>query len=74
MTSYQVRGVTYTNRFANSLCGDEESFAAFQAQMAQQVSGQCTKCNGRGKINAFSHISGGSCFTCKGTGKLRCRG
>lgn len=30
---------------------------------------ECPKCsNGKGIINAFSHVLGGVCFKCKGTG------
>ena len=31
---------------------------------------QCGKCEGKGKINAFRHVSNGICFWCKGTGIL----
>ena len=34
---------------------------------------QCGKCDGTGRINAFSHIAGGSCFQCQGTGVVRVR-
>lgn len=30
----------------------------------------CSKCDGKGRINAFSHIENGSCFACKGTGTI----
>ena len=30
----------------------------------------CGKCDGRGKIQAFSHYANGDCFDCGGTGKL----
>jgi hypothetical protein len=29
---------------------------------------ECGKCGGRGRINAFSHISHGTCFACGGSG------
>jgi hypothetical protein len=31
---------------------------------------KCTKCNGTGKIKAFTHICGGDCFQCNGSGFL----
>ena len=34
---------------------------------------QCGKCDGGGRILAFSHISGGSCFQCGGSGVIRLR-
>jgi DnaJ-class molecular chaperone len=34
---------------------------------------QCGKCDGSGKIRAFSHIENGSCFQCGGTGVIRSR-
>ncbi|MCP3669979.1 MAG: hypothetical protein GY814_06020 [Gammaproteobacteria bacterium] len=30
---------------------------------------KCMDCGGAGKIQAFSHISGGICFSCDGTGR-----
>lgn len=30
----------------------------------------CGKCDGKGKIDAFSHIENGKCFWCGGTGKV----
>jgi len=39
----------------------------------QQDMGECSKCDGKGRISAFSHIENGACFTCKGTGKVRIR-
>jgi hypothetical protein len=32
--------------------------------------GACGKCDGKGRIGAFSHYAGGVCFWCKGTGRL----
>lgn len=32
--------------------------------------GDCAKCDGRGRIDAFSHIAQGVCFWCSGSGKL----
>lgn len=29
---------------------------------------KCCRCQGRGKLNAFSHVIGGVCFKCSGTG------
>jgi hypothetical protein len=34
---------------------------------------ECYKCGGRGRINAFSHVSGGTCFACGGAGVRRTR-
>jgi hypothetical protein len=34
---------------------------------------QCQKCDGTGRIRAFSHIEDGSCFQCSGTGVRRPR-
>jgi hypothetical protein len=31
--------------------------------------GSCTRCGGAGKIEAYRHINGGTCFECNGTGK-----
>jgi hypothetical protein len=28
----------------------------------------CGKCDGKGRINAFSHVAGGTCFACAGQG------
>lgn len=57
------------------LCSEDE-FAAFQikcqAEIAARVaSGECTRCNGKGKIRGFGHVEGGKCFGCNGTGKRR---
>lgn len=30
----------------------------------------CGKCDGTGRLRAFSHIEQGACFQCKGTGKV----
>ena len=30
----------------------------------------CTRCDGRGYISYYDHVSGGMCFKCHGTGKL----
>tara|TARA_Y100001972_G_scaffold78843_1_gene95790 strand:+ start:424 stop:801 length:378 start_codon:yes stop_codon:yes gene_type:complete len=35
--------------------------------------GTCSKCDGKGRIEAFSHVQGGVCFWCDGTGKLEVR-
>lgn len=32
--------------------------------------GTCSKCDGKGRIRAFSHYADGVCFWCKGAGKL----
>lgn len=38
-------------------------------------SAPCYKCDGAGRIDAFSHVLGGVCFACGGTGhKLTARG
>ena len=34
----------------------------------------CGKCDGLGRINAFSHIEAGACFQCRGSGIIRPRG
>lgn len=31
----------------------------------------CKKCNGKGHIMGYAHISGGVCFSCMGSGKKR---
>jgi hypothetical protein len=33
--------------------------------------GTCSKCDGTGRINAFSHIHAGACFACQGTGTVK---
>ncbi len=33
-----------------------------------EIKTQCTKCGGKGIINAFRHICGGECFSCQGKG------
>lgn len=35
--------------------------------------GVCPKCQGKGKVRAFSHVAGGVCFMCEGTGRVRSR-
>jgi DnaJ-class molecular chaperone len=37
---------------------------------SKMVTGDCAKCDGKGKIRGFSHIANGTCFTCKGSGKV----
>lgn len=32
--------------------------------------GTCSKCDGRGYINGFSHIANGRCFLCTGSGTM----
>ena len=34
----------------------------------------CFKCNGSGKIGAFTHVAAGVCFQCNGTGTLSSKG
>ena len=36
--------------------------------MGEKKSGVCGKCDGRGRIDAFSHYAGGVCFWCNGSG------
>ena len=36
----------------------------------QAMTGTCSKCDGRGRIDAFSHIRNGSCFACQGSGRV----
>lgn len=52
---------------------EEMAREAFLINAAQQAAGNCTRCNGRGRIRGFSHVEGGQCFACKGTGKARIR-
>lgn len=33
--------------------------------------GACSKCDGAGRISAFSHVHEGVCFACNGTGRAR---
>lgn len=35
------------------------------------VTYECDRCQGRGKIQAFTHVIGGTCFKCRGTGRLK---
>lgn len=37
---------------------------------APKMIGTCGKCDGTGRIDAFSHISKGVCYWCKGVGTL----
>ena len=34
---------------------------------------ECTRCNGKGKIRGFEHVSRGTCFACQGAGVRRSR-
>jgi hypothetical protein len=34
---------------------------------------ECTRCGGEGRINAFGHVHGGTCFGCNGAGHLMTR-
>lgn len=56
-----------------TIAGDEEGFIAYQRQVqaTRAASNECYKCNGKGRINAFGHISGGKCFACGGSGVRR---
>lgn len=47
-----------------------KAYNAEQAKIARPTSGACGKCNGKGKIGAFSHIDRGVCFACKGAGRF----
>lgn len=51
-----------------------KAYNAEQLAAPRFTGGACGKCDGKGRIGAFSHIDGGVCFTCKGTGKLDARG
>ena len=33
----------------------------------------CSRCEGRGKIGAYSHVLGGVCLKCHGTGRQSCK-
>ena len=37
------------------------------------MQGTCGKCDGKGRIAAFSHVNNGLCYWCGGTGKLEVR-
>ena len=51
-----------------------EMRAEFDARMAAEAAEiartRCPKCGGSGRIAAFTHFKGGSCFHCCGTGRL----
>jgi hypothetical protein len=44
-----------------------ELAAAWRAALADPT--RCRRCDGRGKVEKFSHIRGGQCFACGGSGK-----
>ena len=41
--------------------------------VAVKVFQKCPKCNGKGKITCYSHVSGGACFKCGANGRIYVR-
>lgn len=38
-------------------------------RLGRVIDNPCPRCNGYGRIDAFQHFKGGSCFRCCGTGR-----
>jgi DnaJ-class molecular chaperone len=61
---------------AEEIAASEAAAAARSAEYTAKLAAEraalpkpCGKCNGRGRLEMFNHISGGVCFQCEGTGK-----
>ena len=57
------------SKFVTMQLPTAEMIARREAEKVALAEGGCHKCGGRGSIEAFAHIEGGTCFACGGTGR-----
>lgn len=74
IASLQAQIVAFeAGRVARAAAHEATRLASLTDAARANPAAECGKCGGRGRINAFSHVSRGTCFACGGAGVRRMR-